>query len=237
MDEAGVDDTEGPNATQVILDLVELLRGICEADRGLDENPRGAALASVTMALKYLQRTAPFVLRLLANDPDPRVASARKRLSAAPGIALARLCWELEDLEKGITGPILSPAREPRRARVPDKTGATRGRRPSQTTTILMLRAEVAMWVQLLYQLGRTLEDAAAEAASMLKDHPILAGVKGDRAAAILGWRTIVQGGGGAAAHYESSLSVATEMFRTLGLPTDTLVKLVHDRLRNLGKP
>jgi hypothetical protein len=223
--EVVADDPDILLTQEIALDAIELVRRMLVADRCIDENARAAALNAVVMALEFVRRTTNR-LRGLPGFPVEM-----------PGIALERLGLELEDLDMGTVGPILSQDNEQRRSSTRDKTGARRGRRPPQTTKILMLRAEVAMWVQLLYQLRPTLEAAAAEAASILKNHPILARVKNDHATAILRWRTAVQEGGAGAAHYESSLSEATRMFRTLGQPAAVLIKIVHDRLRKLDKP
>src|SRR5206468_2348884 len=105
-------------AQEIALGAIELVRMMFVADRGIDENARVAAQYAVAMALNFVQCTANR-LRDLPGFP-----------AGMPGVALERLGSELDDLGKGVVGPVLSLGNaELRRASAPDKTGMRRGRR------------------------------------------------------------------------------------------------------------
>jgi hypothetical protein len=227
--EVVADDPDIQLAQEIALDAIELVRTIFVADRRIDENARVAALAEVGAALEFARRTANRLQGL------PGVPTGR------PGSALERLGWALDDLEKGIVGPMVSPAAKPRRGSAPDKTGTIRGKRPPQPTKVQMLQAEVAATMQLLMLGGRLRVDAAKEAAGKLKGHPILAGIKGAPWRTIAGWRDAISAGSvspTAIQYYNSFLTEADRLTEAMSVNRkEALIKIAHDKLQHLEPP
>ena len=107
--------------------LVILLLDMRVADGLVEQDERVAVIYAVGRILEFV--------RLLTSQAgvDPH------------GDVLESLLSVISKLAEGIDNPTLAPAEEPRRASIPDKTGAKRGKRPKgwpmQTQ---MLRAEAA---------------------------------------------------------------------------------------------
>jgi hypothetical protein len=237
---------------QLLCEILVALLDQCVADRHLEIGERAAAEYAVAGWLHFVSRMAPLIVDRLTSSPiapgsllegvlqqrgaapGPALDRLVLAIAARPGAALERLGLALGDLAKGKIAKMFIPM--PRTADKLDKTGKKRGKRPPVAAKVQQIRDEVAGAIQLLHEGGNTLDAAAKTAAHELRNHPILADVKGQHWRTIRKWREI-QPGGGVATHYTAFLKMAREIVKAKGGTAADLTTIAIGQLRRLPKP
>jgi hypothetical protein len=197
---------------RAVLDLLDALHA---GDAILEEHPRDAVHRAQTDMFNFVIRAGRLRRDLGLAPPN----------SHLPGDAVARSVTAFADLNRGIVDPVLEPAAQP-------------GKKSGGNKLILkdqLDRVEPAVAMELLIMAGAGVEEAAAEAARLLKGDPLLADVDGDHTAAIKRWWRIASKGDAdswATEKFNTNVAEAKHQVAIRGGTAADLVKIAHGILR-----